>query len=222
MAKWKSYVDSSGRKPTLKYYDAKRFDVSYDPAGGAHFSKHVSGRQKARSLFSDIAFYRHGILGLIILVTIVRFVFMREFGFSDDFFKTYPNAVDAYGNTVSLYYFDVFGWFKSFAFGVSAYKNSFTGIFDSLNQAFDDDVVTNFFNGVIFVLNFLFAIIKVLICAPLSIIGLVLGGPFAQWTGSDGWITQFLGYSIPYAEPPKVDFNDGWSMFWYYFFGPYY
>lgn len=203
----------------VRFYDKKRYSVEYDPSGEAHFSKRVSKRSKARSVVKDISFYRNGLLVLILLVTIVRFIFMRDFGYEDAFFKLYPDAVDVYGNSINLYYFDIFGWFKQFGIGVNRYKYAFTSVFSSLNDAFSDNIIVNFINGFGFVVNFLFAIIKTVFLIPFSVVGLLFGGPFAEWIGEGGWVYNFLGWSFPYvsiAEWPVPDANDTWSWLWYW------
>lgn len=203
----------------VRYYDAKRYKVDYDPIGNAHFSKRQSGRSKAQRAYKSLAFYRHGLASLIILVVLVRFVFMREYGFTDAFFKTYPNGVDAYGNSVDLYYFDVFGWLKYFGNSVGAYKNTFVNIFDSLDSAFVYDDVSNFFNVFVFIINFVMAFVKCLLLIPLSIIGLIVGGPVAEWSSPDGWITSVLAFNVPYVriEEVDLDINNIWTWLLKYF-----
>lgn len=200
--KWKLVNDNS---LDARYYDAKRYRVSYDPSGNAHFSKRSSGRSRARSVMSDIGFYRNGLLVLILLVALIRFVFFREFGYEDMFFVKYPSAVDAYGNEIDLYYFDVFRFLKYLSQSANLWKSSLVTVFDGLTKSWGDNVVLNIINSLLALVNWILALLKILAVLPLQILAIVFGGPMAQWASPDGWISNFLNWSIPYATAEWYD-----------------
>lgn len=162
-------------------------------------------RSKARSGVNNVIFFGAGFFGLMLTVLLFRWFLVTEFDFQNDpFFKPYSDGS-------GLYYFDVLEWAKSAATSTNYIKDSIVVVFRNFGEnAFTDNWFTNIINVILLPINFVFGLLKILLYIPFSLLGLVFGGWFYDWTNPGGWLYQMLSFEIPYLNPANLDWDLSW------------